>query len=466
MFGCVAVSFRLPYRQNLVMKKLFGTDGIRALAGEFPLDKSTVRIIGRSLSRQYHAHLGRLPRFVTGRDTRESGAWIEGAFHAGAREEGAECWSSGVITTPGVAYVTKHFEFDAGIVISASHNPYEDNGIKIFAPNGKKVGEDIERVVEREIREAASDANAPDESEVDNSRELEFQAAYADHLADEFDGPRLERFRMVADCANGAASHLAPELFRRLGADVIAFNDRPNGRNINKDCGSLHLEHLQSKVVAEKADFGVAFDGDADRALFVDEKGSVVDGDATLWIMAQFLLAKGGLANKTVIATVMSNIGLEIALASIGLTLVRTPVGDKYVLDELIKTESELGGEQSGHVIFPKESLVGDGIMTTLFMLEAIHANAKPLSEMMNGFTRYPQVLINVKVREKQPLENVSEISAAARQIEGELNRKGRLLLRYSGTENLARVMIEGTDQAEIERQANSLADVIRTTLG
>lgn len=448
------------------MKKLFGTDGIRGIAGSFPLDDSTVRAIARSLSRQYRSQLGRTVRFVTGRDTRESGDWIERAFHAGAVAEEAECRSAGIITTPGVAFVTRQFEFDAGIVISASHNPYEDNGIKIFTPDGKKIGEETERAIERDIREVTPSIGASNEFSVDDSNAAEFQAAYADHFAEQFNDLHLKGFRMAIDCANGAASYLAPDLFRRLGADVVSFNDQPDGRNINKDCGSLHLEHLQAKVVGEKADLGVAFDGDADRALFVDENGNIVDGDATLWIMAQFLRDRGGLANDTVVATVMTNIGLEIALTSAGLKLVRTPVGDKYVLDELIKTGSELGGEQSGHVIFPKESLVGDGVMTTLFMLEAIHANAKPLSEMMNGFTRYPQVLINVKVREKQPFENVAEISEAARQIENELDRKGRLLLRYSGTENLARVMIEGKDQAEIERQANSLADVIRTTLG
>jgi phosphoglucosamine mutase len=448
------------------MKKLFGTDGIRGRAGEFPLDASTVKTIGRSLSRQYQAKLGRTPHFVTGRDTRESGEIIERAFHIGAREAGAECRSSGVITTPGVAFVTKHFDFDAGIVVSASHNPYEDNGIKIFAPDGKKIGEDVERAIEKDIANADPSIELPAGFDLDDAKAPDFQAAYAEHLAGEYDGGRLEGFRMAVDCANGAASHLAPDLFRRLGAEVIAFNDRPDGRNINKNCGSLHLEHLQSRVISEKADFGVAFDGDADRALFVDEKGSIVDGDATLWIMAQFLKDKGDLANGTVVATVMSNIGLEIALGSIGLKLVRTAVGDKYVLDELISTGSDLGGEQSGHVIFPKESLVGDGMMTALFMLAAIGAKAKPFSEMLNGFTRYPQVLINVQVREKQPFEDVAEISKAARKIEDELDQKGRLLLRYSGTENLARVMIEGKDQTEIERQANGLAEVIRTSLG
>jgi phosphoglucosamine mutase len=450
---------------DLAMKKLFGTDGIRGHAGEFPLDEASVRAIGLSLTRQFQDQLGLPPRFVTGRDTRESGDWIERAFHAGVREGGAECQSAGVITTPGVAYVAKHFGFDAGVVISASHNPYEDNGIKIFAPDGKKVGEEIESAIERDLHGPILGSIGGD-SPVDDSRALEFQAAYAEHLAGEFKGSQLDGFRMVVDCANGAASILAPALFRRLGADVVALNDQPDGRNINKDCGSLHLEQLQSRVIAEGASFGVAFDGDADRALFVDEKGTVVDGDGTLWIMAQFLRSKGGLTNNTVVATVMSNIGLEIALTSAGLNLVRTPVGDKYVLDELIRSGSELGGEQSGHVIFPKESLVGDGIMTTLFMLNAIQEKAKPFSEMLEGFTRYPQVLVNVRVREKQPFESVPKISDASRQIETQLDGSGRLLLRYSGTENLARVMIEGKDQAEIERQANSLAEVIRTSLG
>jgi phosphoglucosamine mutase len=448
------------------MKKLFGTDGIRGHAGNFPLDESTIRTIGRSLSRQYSSRLGRAPRFVTGRDTRESGTWIERAFHNGVRDEGGKCQAAGVTTTPGVAFVTGQFGFDAGIVISASHNPYDDNGIKIFAPDGKKVGAEIEQAIERAVSEDPSSPPLAKSFTIDEKRSLEFQTAYADHLAGEFKGSSLTGFRMVVDCANGAASVSAPQLFHRLGADVIAFNDQPDGRNINKDCGSLYLEKLQSRVVVEKADFGVAFDGDADRALFVDEKGAIVDGDATLWIMAQFLRDKGGLANNMVVATVMSNIGLEIALTSAGLKLVRTPVGDKYVLDELLKSGSELGGEQSGHVIFPKESLVGDGIMTTLFMLQAIQEKRKAFSQMLNGFTRYPQVLVNVKVREKQPFESVPKISDAAREIETQLDGSGRLLLRYSGTENLARVMIEGKDQAEIERQANSLAEVIRTSLG
>jgi phosphoglucosamine mutase len=403
---------------------------------------------------------------VTGRDTRESGGWIEAAFHSGATHEGAECLSADVVTTPAVAYLTRTFDFDAGIVISASHNTYEDNGIKIFTPEGKKIDDVTERVIEHDLYAAIAGNGVPRLDEIDISRAEEFQAAYSDHLHDEFKSIQLDGKRIVLDCANGAASRLGPELFRRLGADVVEFNASPNGRNINENCGSLHLESLSSKVLDERADFGAAFDGDADRALFVDEKGNIVDGDATLWIMAQFMRDSGRLENKTVVATVMSNIGLEIALTSVGLKLVRTAVGDKYVLDELLRSGSELGGEQSGHMIFPRESLVGDGLRTTLFVLDAMQTRGRPFSEMLEGFTKYPQILVNVKVREKQPFDDVVEIAAAARRIEDQLRGQGRLLLRYSGTENLARVMIEGEDQEDIEQKAQSLADVIRTALG
>jgi phosphoglucosamine mutase len=448
------------------MKKLFGTDGIRGRAGTFPLDPPTVSLIGRSLTREYRQSLGRTPRFVTGRDTRESGAWIEAAFHSGASAEGAVCESAGVITTPGVAFVTKDFAFDAGVVISASHNPYEDNGIKIFSPEGKKIGEETERSIEQAIHAATSANGIPETPAINDSKAVDYQTAYADHLAGVFPDLRLDGTRLAIDCANGAASHLAPQLFRRLGAAVSTINDEPDGRNINKDCGSLHLGPLCATVATVNADFGVAFDGDADRALFVDEKGNVVDGDATLWVLARFLLDSGDLTSRTVVATVMSNIGLEIALASVGVELVRTAVGDKYVLDELLRSGSDLGGEQSGHVILPRQSLVGDGIMTTLFMLNAMRAKGESLSGLTTGFIRYPQILVNVPVREKRPFDEVPGIASASREIEDQLADRGRLLLRYSGTENLARVMIEGKDQGEIEKQANSLADVIRANLG
>ena len=452
---------------NSTEKKLFGTDGIRGRAGVFPLDEATVRIIGDSLARQLNEKLGRPARIITGRDTRESGPLIEQAFQSGAAASGADCRTAGVITTPGVAFLAKHYDFDAGVVISASHNHFEDNGIKIFAPSGRKMDEATERAIEADIFSAAEAPPAPAVNaglSVENGHE--FRDAYLADLEAGFSELDLSGIRIVADCANGAASELAPKLLANLGADVLAINDRPDGRNINLDCGSLHLDGLRQRVASGNADIGVAFDGDADRALFVDEKGSVVDGDGTLWIMAQALDDAGQLGNKTVVATVMSNIGLELALASRGLKLLRTQVGDKYVLDELVKTGSALGGEQSGHIIFPHRSLVGDGMLTTLCLLEAIRSRNVHLSQALAGFTRFPQVLLNVRVREKKPFESVAEIASAAREVESQLNGSGRLLLRYSGTENLARVMIEGKNQAEIEDQARKLAGVIETRLG
>ena len=447
------------------MKKLFGTDGIRSEAGQFPLDEKTVAIIGASLARQFTEKLGREPRFVIGRDTRESGAWIEESFCAGASSKSAICESAEVITTPGIAFLTKTFNFDAGIVISASHNPFQDNGIKIFLPTGKKLDEATEREIEKDIFSGQQLADGRRQT-ANRDKSAEFQTAYLNYLSGEFKTLDLKNFKMVIDCANGAASHLAPTLFEKFGAEIVTINNSPDGRNINENCGSLHLDNLQKKVLEEKADFGVAFDGDADRALFVDEKGHLVDGDAVLWVMANHLHADGKLNNQTVVATVMSNIGLEIALNTKNIKLLRTDVGDKYVLAELLQTESSVGGEQSGHIIFPNHSLVGDGMLTTLFLLEAVRAKNKTLSQMHDGFRQFPQILVNVKVREKQPFETVEKISAAAAKIKRELGDKGRLLLRYSGTENLARVMIEGEHQAEIEAQANSLAKVIGSSLG
>lgn len=445
------------------MKHLFGTDGIRGLAGDFPLDAKTVNAIGASLARQFSASLGRAPRFVSGRDTRESGSAIEAAFHAGAESAGAACESAGVITTPGVAYLANEFGFDAGIVISASHNPFQDNGIKIFSPTGRKIDEATERAIEADIYTASDEIFAA--SELHSARTGEFRDAYLGHLKNKADGFTAAGMRIVLDCANGAASGLAPVLITHLGADVIAIHNQPNGRNINENCGSLHLEHLRAKVVERQAAFGVAFDGDADRALFVDELGNIVDGDATLWILAQYLTDHGKLANSTVVATVMSNIGLELALKSKGIDLLRTDVGDKYVLEQLIATGSEIGGEQSGHIIFPEISLVGDGMMTALLLLRAVSEKGVTLSQAINGFTRYPQTLVNVRVGQKRPFDDVPVIVEAAEEIRNELHGEGRLLLRYSGTENLARVMIEGKDQAAIESQARRLADVIAKAL-
>ena len=437
---------------------------MRGAAGEFPLDEKTVKIAGRSLARQIKEKTGAAAKFITGRDTRESGEWIERAFHAGAVSAGAECTSAGVITTPGVAYLAQHLEYDAGIVISASHNPFQDNGIKIFSPTGKKIDEATEKRIEADIYAAENDI--PEAVKFNDASAKGLQAQYLQHLQNEFFDLSLLEMKIVLDCANGAASVLAPELFQSLGADVVAINNAPDGRNINLNCGSTHIENLQNVVVEQEADLGIAFDGDADRALFVNAEGETVDGDAVMWVMAQSLQDKEELKNDQVIATVMSNLGLEVALRSRGIELVRAAVGDKYVLEELLKTGAALGGEQSGHIIFPFYSLVGDGMLTSLFLLRALRENGKTLSGMTDGFTRFPQILLNVKVKEKLPFEDAPAISEAAKKTEAELGDTGRLLLRYSGTENLARVMIEGRDQETINRYAETLAEVIRQNLG
>ncbi len=442
---------------------------MRGEAGKFPLDAETVKIVGASLARQFsEKNGGKAPKFIIGCDTRESGAWLEAAFSVGAESEGAKVISAGIITTPGVAFLTREQKADAGIVVSASHNPFHDNGIKIFSTTGKKIDGSTERRIEAEIfsvEERALGAETKRTANTEQRTANELQNRYLNYLVSEFPGLSLIGLKMVVDCANGAASDLAPCLFKKLGASVTSIFNQPDGKNINADCGSLHLEKLQATVNAEKADFGVAYDGDADRALFVDEKGNVVDGDATLWAMAMHLKSRGALAKNLVVATVMSNLGLEMALKSEKIELIRTAVGDKYVLDKLLETGAAIGGEQSGHIIFPNKSLVGDGILTTLALLEAMQENRSTLSELTRGFVRYPQILVNVRVREKVPFEDVPEICAAVESIENALGEKGRLLLRYSGTEPLARVMIEGENQDEIAEQANELAEIIREKL-
>jgi phosphoglucosamine mutase len=452
-------------------KRLFGTDGIRGESGKFPLDPQTVRRIGSSLARHLaERNNGRAPRLILGRDTRESGPAIEGDLVAGARESGAHVLSAGIITTPGVAFLARTLPADAGVVVSASHNPYQDNGIKVFDPSGRKLDEVAERRIEADVAgriEDSAPARGLSRSELSERTPGELRRTYIDYLADQVARDLLlAGVTMVIDCANGAACEIAPQLFERLGARVIAINDQPDGRNINLDCGSLHIQGLQDRVAQEHAELGVAFDGDADRALFVDSRGGFVDGDATMWALANYLKVHGELTGDTVVATVMSNIGLEIALRSRGIKLTRTDVGDKYVLEELIRSGAALGGEQSGHIIFPRLSLAGDGIITTIGLLRAMRDQNKSVVDLTDGFARYPQVLVNVRVREKKPFEDLPAIKNLASEIEGSLGDRGRLLLRYSGTEALARVMIEGESQDKIEAQANLLAGVIKAELG
>jgi phosphoglucosamine mutase len=451
------------------MTKLFGTDGIRGEAGKFPLDAKTVQAIGRSLARHLAARRSGAPRIVIGRDTRESGPWIEQALVRGAREYDAEIHSAGIITTPGIAFLAGSLPADAGVVISASHNPYKDNGIKVFERSGRKLDDAMERRIEADV--ASAPATGPgNESEndlalADHSEDL--RSRYFSYLVNDVAQElELSNFTIVVDCANGAAYEIAPGLFSQLGATVVTINNQPDGKNINLDCGSLHIEGLQRRVLEKRADLGVAFDGDADRALFVDAAGQFVDGDATMWVLAKYLKSRGELAGDTVVATVMSNIGLEIALRTQGVQITRADVGDKYVLEELIKSGAALGGEQSGHIIFPKLSLAGDGMLTTISLLRVMRDERRSLSQLTSGMQRYPQILVNVRVRAKMPFDELPGVQKIAQQIETALGDRGRLLLRYSGTEPLARIMIEGEDEQTIKAQADRLADAIQKELG
>ncbi len=471
--------------------KLFGTDGIRGKAGSPPLDPVTVARVGAALVRALDGGAG--ARVLLGRDTRESGGWIENELMRGLAAEGATAVSVGVIPTPGVAFLTLSEGFDAGIVISASHNPYEDNGIKIFSGRGKKLDEEfesrIEALVATEARKHATEARRQGETETDQgateagkhatearkhreragglTEDRELTRHYAAHLRRILPsaGP-LTGSRIVVDCANGATTTIAPPLFRELGFDLVAIGDLPDGRNINLHCGSTHLEPLRRNVIDHAARFGVAFDGDGDRALFVDRSGKCVDGDAVLLIAAEQLKREGRLPGNAVVATVMSNIGLEIALRDRGIELVRAAVGDKYVMEEMLKRGLALGGEQSGHIIFAEHLFTGDGIATALQVLRIMAATGRELNELAAGFVTYPQVLVNVRVRERADYMTIPAIAESIRDVEQRLEGHGRLLVRYSGTEPLLRIMLEGKDDAEIRQWANQIAATVKGHLG
>ena len=446
------------------MSKFFGTDGIRTKAGEFPLTPPALFAIGAALGELLANRLTRPAKAIIGRDTRESGTWIETALASGLNHFGAEVVSVGVLTTPGIAYLTKS-GYDVGIVISASHNPFYDNGIKLFSPSGRKFDEQDELFIESKLLDSKLGLGDYPESSVNFSAEL--SGKYFQFLKTEIaNGLNLQGFKLALDCANGAAYEIAPKLFRELGADVVLLGCNPSGQNINDGCGSLDLNNLRAFVKDHNCHLGVAFDGDADRALFVDERGEIVDGDRTLYIMAEYFLRNHKLNPRSIVATVMSNLGLEVALKALDIELRRTPVGDKYVLEDLINSGALIGGEQSGHIIFPHISLAGDGIITALQLLGVITSQKQSLSTLSQAFQTFPQILINIRVKNKPAFSSVPLIAAAAKGIERELANQGRLLLRYSGTENLARVMIEGKDLKEITRQAEYLAEIIRSQLG
>jgi phosphoglucosamine mutase len=443
--------------------RLFGTDGVRGKAGSFPLDHATVRRLGAALVRAL-PHGSDSPHLLIGRDTRESGAWIEAELARGAGGEGASVTSVGVVPTPAVAYLTRAFaEYDAGVVISASHNPFEDNGIKVFSGRGEKFTEKVERQVEAIVADASWDVRdgAPDEVPG-----LVLVDAYLDHLRAVIpDRSRFAGFRIAVDCANGATTTVAPELFSSLGFDTTVIGSRPDGRNINLHCGSTHPESLAETVVASGAQLGVAFDGDGDRAIFVDHRGRVVNGDAVLLMCARHLQREGRLRGNAIVATVMSNIGLEIALRESGIDMVRCAVGDKYVMEEMLARGVALGGEQSGHIIFSDYLFTGDGLCTALNVLHTMAASGRSLADLADDLVSYPQVLLNVRVREKVDLKSVPAVAQAIARVEARVSDHGRLLVRYSGTEPLLRVMLEGRDEDEIRAWAQEIVDVVNREL-
>lgn len=440
------------------MEKLFGTDGIRATAGEYPLDYKSICALGHALIELLRGEK-RPPQVIIGRDTRESGKWIEQALFQGIQEANGEAVSAGLVPTSAVSFLTNKHGFSAGIVISASHNPYQDNGIKIFSAQGTKIEDAWEGTLERAIIESNYESQRKD---MTISSDDALSHDYIQFLKSRFEGVQLPRkIKIVLDCSNGASSYIAPQLFSDLGFDVIAISASPDGTNINKGCGSLFPQALAKKVVETGADIGVAYDGDADRALWVDERGQILNGDHTLFVLAQFMKDKNRLKTESVVATTMSNMGLEKGLEEMGLKLIRTKVGDKYVLDEMKKRHANLGGEQSGHTIFLDDCPTGDGILTSLKMLEVMATRDTTLSRMVSGFLEYPQTLKNVPVSKKPDMKKYPEIMGAIEKVEKLLAGSGRLNVRYSGTEPLARIMIEGPEIKQIERYADRLASII-----
>jgi phosphoglucosamine mutase len=447
-------------------RKLFGTDGIRGIAGEAPLDATTVFATGIALGHSLRKAAVE-PRVLLGRDTRESSPWISATLAAGLRTTGARVESAGVLPTPGVAFLAHTHGFDAGVVISASHNPWRDNGIKLFGADGFKLPDAVELAIEDEILHHASKVTAPDPASLpalDDNHAL--QADYIQFLIDCVPGLTLAGLRIVVDCANGAAAAVAPELFRRLGGEVTLLNIAPDGRNINNNCGALHPEWVAGKVTAHAANVGLTFDGDADRCMLAGPHGNVINGDSILLVSARDLKSRGLLAGEIVVATTMSNMGLEAALKRTGIRMLRAPVGDRYVLEMMQKENAALGGEQSGHILFPHLATTGDGLLTSLVVLDLMARSGKSIDELTADLKVFPQVIVNVKVREKKPLDRIPSVAEKIRAAEEDLKDSGRVVIRYSGTEALARVMIEAESEEAMRAHANAIADAIRAELG
>ncbi len=437
------------------------------MAGEPPLDAKTAHALGVALGtwacRSPIPHVSDGPaEILIGMDTRESGPWLAAQVAGGLARAGVSARFAGVITTPGVAYLTRTGPFMAGVMISASHNPYYDNGLKVISHSGYKLADEIEVELERLMQNwlEADEEATPRELVVDNS----LDHLYTNYLANTVS--RAFPFRVVIDCANGSATQVAPPLFQRLGSKVEWIGASPDGRNINLNCGSLHLEGLQERVLATGADIGIALDGDADRALFVSSSGKIVDGDAVLFLAGSSLKRTGHLKGDVVVATVMSNLGLQKAFEAYGIEMLRTPVGDKYVLEEMLKRGAVLGGEQSGHVIFSEYATTGDGLLTALRVLEIMRDSCKSLDALAEEVKTFPQKLVNIRVKHKRPLSELESVQAEIQAAEREFNGSGRVVVRFSGTEPLARVMIEAETDEQVERWTGRIADAIRSELG
>jgi phosphoglucosamine mutase len=448
-------------------KELFGTDGIRGIPGEYPLDDATLDRVGLALGNYLRSQgfaNDKSPNVLIGRDTRESGPHIAERIACGLAAGGANPFSAGVLTTPGVAWLVNREGFAAGVVISASHNPYHDNGVKLISSAGMKFPDATEAALEQFVlssRDTVSTARAlrlHDNEKIDDD--------YLEGLAQAIlPGAKLAGMKIVLDCANGAASDLAPRLFRSLGADVVAMNHTPDGKNINANCGSLHPESMQKRVVECGAALGVAFDGDADRAIFSSGTGKLVDGDGVLFVAARYLKSAGKLKGDVVVGTTMANLGLERALENVGLKLVRTAVGDRYVLEEMRRIGANFGGEQSGHILFLDDATTGDGMLTAL-KLASIISIAGPLDSLVADLKIFPQKIVNVRVRYKPPLDSLPEVDRVLREAEKALGNSGRVVLRYSGTEPLARVMVEAERDEDVRLWTESLADALRSAIG
>ncbi|MGA8071995.1 MAG: phosphoglucosamine mutase [Candidatus Acidiferrales bacterium] len=448
-------------------KQLFGTDGIRGVPGEFPLDDATLVRVGAALGhylRRVIAVSDSRNRVLIGRDTRESGPHIEECIARGLAAAGTQAFSSGVLTTPGVAWVVRNEEFAAGVVISASHNPYHDNGVKLVSLSGMKFPDASELEIEQEILSPEEHEQVSASARIESDPKLE-----EDYLASLRalvpKGVKLAGMKIVLDCANGAASALAPRLFRALGADVLAMNDRPDGRNINAGCGSLHPDVMQKKVVETRAALGVAFDGDADRAVFSSASGKLVDGDGVILSMGRYMKARGTLKGATIVGTTMANLGLERALEKSGLKLARAAVGDRYVLEEMQRIGANLGGEQSGHILFLDDATTGDGMLTAVKIASLVAAEG-PLDSLVADLKIYPQTIVNVKVRSKPPLDSLPNVASTLAEAQRTLGDSGRVVLRYSGTEKLARVMVEAERDEDVRRWADALAGALKTAIG